>query len=77
MDKEKAINDFIEMIKKSWTYEKLTNEEKRNFENSVMWAIKNKCINGNYNNRCMILHSLYNTFLNAIGYTGEKWRDQK
>ena len=77
MDKEKAISDFIEMIKKSWTYEKLTNEEKRNFENSVMWAINNKCINGSYNNRCKILHSLYNTFLIAIGYTGEKWREQE
>lgn len=77
MDKEKAINDFIEMIKKSWTYEKLTNEEKIKFENSVMWAKNNKCINGNYNNRWKMLLSLYNTFLNAIGYTGEKWRDQK
>lgn len=77
MDKEKAISDFIEMIKHSWTYEKLTNEEKRNFENSVMWAINNKCINGSYNNRWKILHSLYHTFLNAIGYTSEKWREQE
>ena len=73
--KENAVSDYMKMIKESWTWEKLTEEEKTNFEKSVLWSLEQKIIVGNYKQRYMILHALYHTFLNGVGYTNEKWRD--
>lgn len=73
--KENAVSDYMKMIKESWTWEKLTEEEKTNFEKSVLWSLEQKIIVGNYKQRYMILHALYHTFLNGVGYTNENWRN--
>ena len=36
MDKENALNNFYENIKKSWTYEKLTAEERKRRRKKAM-----------------------------------------
>ena len=46
--KENAVSDYMKMIKESWTWEKLTEEEKTNFEKSVLWSLEQKIIVGNY-----------------------------
>ncbi len=70
--KENAINDFNELIKNSWTYNRMTKEEK------LKWnEVLSNCfdINGSYDQRIHCLHKVYTAFLIGIGYTGWKWRE--
>lgn len=73
--KENALNDFIEMIKISWTYKKLTQEEINRL--TLTWeCVKNqKMIIGSYEQRWKILLGIYHTFLIGVGYTGFDWRE--
>lgn len=75
-NKENAVLDFIGMIKESWTWEKLTEQEKKRFEDSVIWSIKQNVIIGTYKQRYQTLNALYHTFLEGVGYTGWKWREE-
>lgn len=74
-NKENTIADFMSMIKKSWTYDKMTNNERGLFMDSVIWANEQNIIKGDYRTRWDILQGLYYTFLTAIGYSGSKWRE--
>lgn len=75
-NKENAIKDYLEMIKKeSWTFQKLTQEEINRLMLSFQWAEIHKMICGNYEQRWKILQALYTTFLNALGYNGLGWRE--
>lgn len=73
--KENAIKDYLEMVKKSWTYKKLTIKEKENFYKCIEWADRGNCIKGNYHTRWNILHAIYHSFLIGIGYTDFNWRE--
>lgn len=76
-NKENATLDFIGMIKESWTWARLTENEKKSFEDSVIWSINQNVIIGTYEQRYKILNALYHTFLQGVGYTGWKWREEK
>ena len=74
-NKENTLNDFLEIIKNAWTYDKMTKEEQnRLFE--VMNSVRiNKSLKGNYNHRWDILNGLYYAFLIGIGYDNFHWRE--
>ena len=74
-NKENVVNDYVNMIVKSWTWKKLTDKEKEKFYESIEWASRGNCIKGNYLQRWNILHALYHTFLNGVGYTDFNWRN--
>lgn len=76
-DKELARNEWFEMIKKSWTWNKLTAEEKDKFMELIM-NIESRIdnpIKGDYHNRWNVLQVVYEGFLDGCGYCGMNWRD--
>ena len=74
-NKENAQADWTAMIIKSWTWAKLTNEEKNKFGDVLNKEITQKIISGTYKQRVAILNALYSMFLEGCGYNGGTWRD--
>jgi len=63
-------NYFQNVIKKSWTWEKMTEEEQQRFiDMDVFDKIK-----GNDKTRIEWLNTIYYAFLSALGYTPIGWR---
>lgn len=75
-NKEAATTDYIEMIKGSWTWDRLSTFERRAFLKSIEGAENLKQIHGNYEQRWMICEAMYTTFLNALCYAPTGWRGQ-
>lgn len=62
---------FQNVIKKSWTWSKLTKEERQRFiDMDVFDRIK-----GNDQTRVEWLYTIYHSFLSALGYTVTGWRE--
>lgn len=73
-DKEKALSDYVEMTKKSWTYARLTEKEKGNFQNLITWITESQMLKGAYVQRWNQMHIAYFAFLHALGYNPPDWR---
>lgn len=72
-NKEEAKTEFINMVINSWTYNKMTTEEKEK-----CLTIFDDDVKGNFNQRYHIYHMIYHSFLIGIGYTDWTWRtDEK
>lgn len=69
-DKENAKRDYIEMMKQSWTYDRMTEDEKK----GLLEAVKFAKVAGAYDTRWSILQSINYAFLLALGYKGGDWR---
>ena len=68
--------DWTEMIEKSWTWAKLTNDEKFRFKEEISKSITQKeIIKGTYKQRWQVLNALYSMFLEGCGYNGCTWRE--
>lgn len=69
-----VVEDYLqEVIKKSWTWDKLTEEERQRFMNmNVFYKIK-----GNDKTRIEWLNTIYHSFLSALGYKPIGWREDK
>ena len=74
-NKENAQADWTDMIVKSWTWEKLTREERNKFGDELNKETTKKIISGTYKQRLEILNALYSMFLEGCGYNGGTWRD--
>ena len=74
-NKENAQADWTDMIIKSWTWTKLTNDERNKFGDELNKETTKKIISGTYRQRCEILNALYSMFLEGCGYNGVNWRD--
>ena len=72
--KEKAVYDWMIMIKKSWTWARLTQKEQERFEKEIKdfsrWTLK-----GTYKQRWSVLNGVYSVFLGALDYKPLGWRD--
>ena len=72
--KENAIQDFLEMIKKSWTWARLTEKEKNQFKEAfetvtVSWSnCGDNAIKGTYRDRWITCQAMYHLFLAGVGY---------
>lgn len=67
-----AVEDYFQkVIKRSWTWEKLTEEEQQRF---VDMDVFDK-IKGNDKTRIEWLNTIYRAFLGALGYTAIGWRE--
>ena len=65
-------NYFQNVIKKSWTWQKLTEEEQKQFiDMNVFDRIK-----GNDKTRVEWLNTIYQSFLSALGYKPIGWREE-
>ena len=70
-----AIKDFMDMIRKSWTYNKMTQEEKEKWDDIVYWNMEQGIIKGSYKQRNQIMNGLYHAYLAGLGYTDGNWRN--
>lgn len=74
--KENAYNDWFEMIFKSWTWDRLTDDERSVFvEQMDSWCNYRKLLIGTYKQRWEILNELYHIYLVGIGYNSFNWRE--
>lgn len=73
--KENAKSDFIKMIHNSWTYDRLTEQERDRLDRAFMTGILTSAIYGTYDQRRKILDAVYNAFLQGVGYDGPTWRE--
>ena len=76
-EKEKALNNFIEMIQNSWTYGKMTKEEKDKLLELFNHTITKKALKGSYSKRWEILQAVYYSYLIGIGYDNFNWRESE
>ena len=76
-EKENAFIDFMQSIKQSWTYQKLTDEEKERLNKLLKHNRIIENARGNYYQRFQYLDAIYYSFLIGIGYNGLYWRDEK
>ena len=75
MKKENVLNDYIVMIKNSWTYEKLTEEEKENLKD-IFYSIRTEnALKGTYKQRRAVLDAIYFSFLKGLNYEPIGWRE--
>lgn len=67
-----AVEDYFQkVIKKSWTWNRLTEEEQKRFiDMDVFDKIK-----GNDKTRVEWLNTIYHSFLSALGYNPFGWRE--
>ena len=73
--KENAVYNYIIMIKDSWTYQRLTEDEQQRLFDTISWSEKRGQIKGNYEQRWDILQAIYHSFINALGYKPIGWRE--
>lgn len=80
--KENAAKDFFEMIKKSWTWDRLTQKEKNQFIEgfetvTVSWANSgDNVVKGTYKDRWKACNAMYHMFLAGVGYDNNdpRWK---
>ena len=77
MKKENALNDFIRMIKDSWTYEKMTKEERKRLLELLSHPRTNEILKGNYKQRYENLNAIYYAYLVGLGYDNFNWRESE
>ena len=74
--KENAYTDWFEMTFNSWTWAKLTDEEKERFTDSVgFWCNGSGSLKGDYRHRWDVLNELYYMYLLGLGYKPIGWRE--
>ena len=74
-NKQNTINEYMAMINQSWTWAKLTKEEKDKFINWVYADRFITTINGTKKQRWAILNNYYYMFLEGVGYQPIGWRE--
>ncbi len=72
--KEHAYSDFIEVIMHSWTWERMTAQERDTFIDRVLEYSK---VTGSYNSRYNQYQNLYSAYLFGLGYSGGEWRENE
>lgn len=75
MNKELAVNQFIDMIQASWTWKRLTMDEKKRFMKLLDLAIERRETQGTYEQRFSTLHLMYDAFLQGCQYEPIGWRE--
>lgn len=74
---ERAFEDFKDMICKSWTYERLTDEEREEVEDLLYQALTDKILGGEYTRCCKQMGIIYSAYLCGLGFRRDKsvdWR---
>ncbi len=74
-DKNLAKQEYLEMIKQSWTWARLTENEKETFSSLLEHPCSAVVIRGNYDQRWEACEALYHTYLEGLGYKPIGWRE--
>ena len=73
-NKNNVFIDYLEMIRNSWTYDRMTQEEKEKIKELLTSGRIKEDIKGTYQQRWQALNALYYAFLIGIGYNNFDWR---
>lgn len=74
-DKNLAKQEYLEMIKQSWTWAKLTEKERKKFSELLEHPCSAVVIKGNYDQRWEACEALYHTYLEGLEYDPLHWRE--
>lgn len=77
MNRENALEAYLTNIKKSWTWERLTDKEKKTFEYRLRLYQNGNQIQGTYSQRTMVCSMMYDMFLAGLGFYEDciHWRE--
>ena len=75
--KENALEDYIEMIQESWTYDRMNDTEKQQCIDTLRTIRTTSALKGNYYARWNILQAVYGAYLSGLGYNGGSWRENE
>ena len=79
--KENAYSNWLEMIKESWTWKRLTEDEQTKFvqelENFCGELSSIQILKGTYDQRWSLLNVLYSFYLDGLGYQPNNWREEE
>lgn len=70
-NKEEARNIYINAVLHSWTYGRMTKEEKER-----CLTIFDEEVKGSFEQRIETYNMIYGAFLTGIGYNGPTWREE-
>lgn len=75
--KERAVCDFVGMIQHSWTWDRMTDEERQKLL-SLYYDDPGckKAIVGSYDQRWRVCNAILRSYLSGIGYNGFRWREK-
>lgn len=76
IEKKDFLHDFIIMTKASWTYNKMTEDEKSRCIDLLTSERVKMCLLYNDKHKWRILNAVYNAYLLGLGYDGFEWRDK-
>ena len=74
--KENALLRFCSMICRSWTFDRMTSEEKERCISALLKTENFNALRGNFEARWHILEVVYDAFLSGLGYDGFLWRGE-
>ena len=74
-DKDNAVLDFYDMIQKSWTYARLTENERKRLAKAFSDVDCQRMVSGSYTQRWMQCQAIYRAFLLALDYKPLGWRE--
>ena len=75
-NKDAAFARFTGTISQSWTYNRMTESEKANWNALFSDELEQGHISGTFDQRIKIMHGLYHAYLIGIGYNNEtNWRE--
>lgn len=72
-DKTGAYGHMIGVIMQSWTWDRLTEDERKRF----MECLNSSKLFGTREQRISIIHGLYHAFLSALGCEPIGWREEE
>lgn len=77
MEKEEVLENWYNMIKKSWTYDRLTSKERQRLDDVITSCQLNNCLSGTARHRWNILQAIYYSYLLGVGYDSPNWRQEQ
>lgn len=75
-NKEFALHDFLGMVEQSWTWDRMTDEERARYIEALDWAFNAGHVKGSYDDRWDALQLTYHMFLLGLDYKPLGWREQ-
>ena len=76
--KENALLHHLSMDCRSWTFARLTQEEKESYIDFLLWANNSGVIKGTFDARWEIMSAIYSAFLIGTGYHDPlHWREKE
>jgi hypothetical protein len=77
LEKENVLENFKNMIKKAWTYDKMTTQEQNALMDVLNHPNTTTALKGKYHQRWDVLNAIYWGYLKGLGYNGFNWREEE